>query len=88
MSERPRPAWVPIYLACKKCQHAWHDWQPNLCPVETWCTHVGTYHCPNCGAGSGHILLRSKPIDQLALDLTGDVHSDPFRHSRGEGNAG
>lgn len=61
---RPRPVWVPIWLACKQCGHAWEDTQPNNCPVETWCAHVRTYRCPNCGAGTRKVVLRIKPLEQ------------------------
>jgi hypothetical protein len=56
-----KPGWSPIYLACK-CGHEWDDWQPYNVPVETWCTHVRTYHCPHCGKRGRNILLRTKPI--------------------------
>ena len=25
----PQPTWEPIWLRCKSCRNALHDWQPN-----------------------------------------------------------
>jgi hypothetical protein len=61
MSERP--TFGPIWLACKRCKHAWDDWQPRNVPIETWAAHVMTYRCPQCDAGKGDVLLRMKPLD-------------------------
>jgi len=60
---RERPTFVPIWLACRHCRHAWDDWQPQDVPVETWVAHVKTYRCPRCGADAGHVVLRAKPIE-------------------------
>ena len=57
-----RPTWLPIWLQCRPCGHAWDDWQPNACPIETWIAHAGTYRCPQCGASPQQIVLRTTPI--------------------------
>ena len=56
------PTWEPIWLGCKRCGHEWDDWQPQMVPVATWVAHVRTYRCPECGARSGHIVLRVEPV--------------------------
>lgn len=57
----PIPRFIPIWLACR-CGHQWDDWQPSMVPVETWCAHVRTYHCPKCGKGRRNVLLRTTPL--------------------------
>jgi hypothetical protein len=64
MSAGTAPTWVPIWLACKACEHQWDDWQPCNCPIETWAAHVRTLHCPRCGKGSRHVVLRAEPLGQ------------------------
>jgi hypothetical protein len=29
MTANGKPAWSPIWLACKACLHEWDDWQPT-----------------------------------------------------------
>jgi hypothetical protein len=60
MTDWPKPTWRPIWLSCKGCRHDWDDWQPCHVPVETWCAHARTYHCPECG--SDMVLLRLTPL--------------------------
>jgi hypothetical protein len=62
MSERP--SFVPIWLACKACEHAWDDWQPMGVPVEAWAAHVETYNCPRCGGGIDGLRLRWEPMEE------------------------
>lgn len=58
-----KPWWAPIWLICKSCRHAWDDWQPQQCPIDTWVTHVKTYRCPNCGKRGLNIYLRMTPLE-------------------------
>lgn len=58
-----RPCWDPIWLACKACDHEWDDWQPGMCPIDTWVAHVKTYRCPHCGKRGRNILYRMKPLE-------------------------
>jgi hypothetical protein len=60
------PQWVPILLACERCGERWDDWQPSNVPVATWVAHCGTFHCPMCGKGGRHVLLRSQFLDSAS----------------------
>ena len=62
MVDVTKPAWGPIWLACKACRHEWDDWQPAMVPIATWVAHVKTYHCPNCGKGARNVLIRRHPL--------------------------
>jgi hypothetical protein len=55
------PSWVAIWLFCKKCAHAWDDWQPSGVPMATYVAHLKSYRCPACGTRRG-IFLRRWPL--------------------------
>lgn len=64
MSERPKPTWAPVWLACGGCGHKWDDWQPIGVPIDSWIGFMTHTRCPSCGAGPTTITLRSMPLDR------------------------
>lgn len=53
----PQAALDPTNMRCIKCGHEWVGQMLQRVPASVWVAWAKAIQCPNCGRGSGSVVL-------------------------------